>query len=163
MVKRLIAVALLFVSGFAAAGYYATATAPTVTYCGPAPISSGCYLTIGMAIKATCPTTVNNIIALDADAKTWTSNYVAGQYVASGIYGECTALAQGGGQPAFEGAYSDPSVLPTGVAGGSSTGGSEEMFDLEVFELAAGAALLMFVTGFGIGLVIQLIRRLRTP
>ncbi len=31
------------------------------------------------------------------------------------------------------------------------------------FELALGAALLMFATGFGIGLVVQLIRRLRTP
>jgi hypothetical protein len=35
-------------------------------------------------------------------------------------------------------------------------------FDLEAFELAVGASLLMFGIGFGIGLIVQAVRRART-
>lgn len=156
---------LLCCSGVSHAGYYAVVTSAYSNH--PYTVqgrTSGCYLTPSMAICQTGYYCNGNLslTAIDDTAKTFTANYNGGSYAWSGTYGNCEAQPQGGSLPTFVGGVSDPAITADGIVGGSS-GGQEEMFNTEVFEYAAGGALLMFAIGFGIGLAVQAIRRLRTP
>lgn len=81
----------------------------------------------------------------------------------------CTAIHNASGVDYVVRSAGDPSTCPGSVLLSSAeyTNWLAQMsafgWDVAAFELAAGGALLMFSTGFGIGLIVQLIRRLRTP
>lgn len=115
-------------STFSHAGYYATITSNSSAYCG-VPVSSGCFLTLSMAIGQSCPGIVKQIETIDSSAKTWSSTYSGHtSHDASGTYSEC---AGGASIPALAVGVVDPSISSSGGTGGSGGSSSPDVSALQ--------------------------------
>lgn len=167
-----LAFALGLFSFNAQSGYSANVTQSSNTAYFPLRGFGACYLTVGMAVTSVAGNGVY-VDSIDASGFTWHGTYGASSPInASGSFISCTATANGGTQPAMSAAVSDPGLSAGGgISTGSGSGSSgvltinvpELQWDAETFDIAVGGSLLIFVTGFGVGLVINIVRRLRTP
>lgn len=156
------------------AGYSATVTAyvPTMSYTGFALNQvSGCFLTPGMAISSMSGTQYYwQLTSLNSDG-TWTAVGTTGTHgSASGTFSICQADPGVSWLPPMAGGVVDPAISGDSVlsgSGGGSSGGMADMeaylgFNAELFEIAVAGSLVVFAIGFGVGLVINTIRRGRT-
>ena len=118
---------LLAFSTFSHAGYYATITSNPSAYCG-VPVTSGCYVTLSMAIGQSCPGIVKQIETIDLSSKTWSSTYAGHTtHDASGTYAECPG---GASIPALAVGVVDPAISSSG-SGGSGGASSADLTALQ--------------------------------
>lgn len=171
----LLVIAGLIYSVHSHAGYFGTVLVKTgaMDYTGFVQgATSGCYLTPGMALMALSGGTQYYwvVTAMGSDG-TWSavSTTGAGGSV-SGTFGVCQASPNVQQLPPMSGGVVDPAIsgdsVLSGSGGGSSGGGDMEAlfgWDAELFQLAITGSLLLFAVGFGIGLIVNAVRRARSP
>jgi hypothetical protein len=143
-VKRL-ALILLLIASPSWAGYYAQVTSGTL-----AGRTSGCYLTISMAILYGMNTSTQ--VTAIGDNGTWSANATAlsAPREQSGTWATCTAQPLGGSLPTYVGGVTDPSISPDGVNSSSGGGSTMDLISNSAdAQLIAGAFLLLLAIAFG--------------
>lgn len=154
------------------AGYYVQVTSTTNPGYVPVGYSTGCYLVPSMAvwsIPAGSYQSYWKVTAMNADG---TFSAVVDHWGISqsvqGVFSTCVASPLVASLPNFTGGVSDPAISGDSVlsASGGSSGGSSDMeaylgFNQELFELAVGGSLLVFALGFGVGLIVNIVRKAR--
>lgn len=143
---RLAAFLLLLCSSVANAGYYAHINTGNSALVGR---TSGCYLTISMAIQAATSTTTQ-LTGVD-ESGTWTANaiYLSPQ-ATTGTWATCTAAPLGGTLPTFIGGVSDPSISADGVNSSSGGGSTMDLITNSAdAQLIAASFLLLLAIAFG--------------
>lgn len=155
------------------AGYYARVTVfnPGMNYTGFAlGAESGCYLTPSMAIFSIANTSYYwSLTALDSSGSWAAVGQTGGGGSVSGTFGLCTAQPSVTNFPPMSGGVTDPAISGDSVLSGSggSSGGSADMealfgWDAAMFELGVKTAFAMMAIGLGVGLIISLVRKMRT-
>ncbi len=167
---RALLLALVMFSGLAQAGYTLTVTAKGPSYFGPGVGTvTGCYLLPTMAINTLYSNGYGWLVLSIDDVGNWSAklNNPGTPDVFTGTYTQGACITDPGIYylPAMATGVTDPAISPEGVlSGASNSGGSmTEVFDPVALQMASVGALMMLATGFGVGLIIQLVRRLRTP
>jgi hypothetical protein len=134
---------LLLIASPSWAGYYAQVTSGTLTG-----RTSGCYLTISMAILYAMNTSTQ--VTAIGENGTWSAlaSAMSAPKEQSGTWATCTAQPLGGSLPAYLGGVTDPSISPDGI--NSSSGGSnmDVITNPQDAELIAGAILLLLAIVF---------------